>query len=47
LSKPDWWAELRGQEPPLTWQEKLLLALMVAESLVLVLWGGGAFRPLG
>jgi hypothetical protein len=46
MTKPDWWDQLRGKEPPLTWQEKLLIGLMLAESLFLVLWGGGAFRPL-
>lgn len=47
MSKSDWWAELRGKEPPLTWQEKFLLVLMLCESLLLGLVTTGALRPLG
>lgn len=45
MTKLDWWAELRGKEPPFTWQEKFLLVLMACESLGLVLIAGGALRP--
>lgn len=43
--KRDWWTELRGKEPPLTWQERLLLLCIALESAFLVLFVGGALRP--
>jgi hypothetical protein len=45
VGKRDWWVELRSKEPPFTWQEKLLLGLLLAESALIALWTMGAFQP--